>query len=79
MAGAAAAVECSVNAAAAIAASILSGVVAKRVFDLPWTPNWTLAVIGGGIGMLAALLAGLFATRRVLDAPPSVILRELQG
>jgi putative ABC transport system permease protein len=61
---------------AAIAASILSGVVAKRVFDLPWTPNWTLAVIGGGIGMLAALLAGLFATRRVLDAPPSVVLRE---
>jgi putative ABC transport system permease protein len=64
---------------AAIAASILSGVVAKRVFDLPWTPNWTLAVIGGGIGMLAALLAGLYATRRVLDAPPSVVLRELQG
>jgi putative ABC transport system permease protein len=61
---------------AAIAASILSGVVAKRVFDLPWTPNWTLAVIGAGIGMLAALLAGLFATRRVLDAPPSVVLRE---
>ncbi len=61
---------------AAIAASILSGVVAKRVFDLPWTPNWTLAAIGGGIGMLAALLAGLFATRRVLDAPPSVVLRE---
>ena len=64
---------------AAIAASILSGVVAKRVFDLPWTPNWTLAVIGGGIGMVAALLAGLYATRRVLDAPPSVVLRELQG
>ena len=64
---------------AAIAASILSGVVAKRVFDLPWAPNWTLAVIGGGIGMLAALAAGLFATRRVLDAPPSVVLRELQG
>ncbi len=64
---------------AAIAASILSGVVAKRVFDLPWTPNWTLAAVGGGIGMLAALLAGLFATRRVLDAPPSVVLRELQG
>jgi putative ABC transport system permease protein len=64
---------------AAIAASILSGVVAKRVFDLPWQPNWTLAVIGGGIGMLAALLAGLYATRRVLDAPPSVVLRELQG
>ena len=64
---------------AAIAASILSGVIATRVFDLPWEANWTLAAVGGGLGMLAALAAGLFATRRVLDAPPSVTLRELQG
>ncbi|HVR82201.1 MAG TPA: FtsX-like permease family protein [Luteimonas sp.] len=64
---------------AAIAASILSGVVATRVFDLPWEANWTLAAVGGGLGMLAALVAGLFATRRVLDEPPSVVLRELDG
>ena len=64
---------------AAIAASILSGVVARQVFDLPWEANWTLAAVGGGLGMLAALAAGLFATRSVLDAPPSVTLRELQG
>ena len=64
---------------AAIAASALSGVVAMRVFDLPWEPNWALAAAGGGIGMLAALAAGLFATRRVLDAPPSVTLRELDA
>ena len=64
---------------AAIAASVLSGVIATQVFDLPWKANWSLAIIGGGLGMLAALVAGLFATRRVLDAPPSVTLRELQG
>ena len=64
---------------AAIAASVLSGVIATQVFDLPWKANWSLAIIGGGLGMLAALLAGLFATRKVLDAPPSVTLRELQG
>ncbi|NDK40070.1 permease [Pseudoxanthomonas gei] len=64
---------------AAIAASVLSGVIATQVFDLPWHANWSLAFIGGGLGMLAALAAGLFATRRVLDAPPSVTLRELQG
>lgn len=64
---------------AAVAASILSGVVAVKVFDLPWTPNWTLAVAGGVAGVAAALVAGLFATRKVLDAPPSVTLRELQG
>ena len=38
---------------------------------------------GGGMlavtGVLAALAAGMFATRRVLDAPPSVTLRELQN
>lgn len=64
---------------AAIAASVLSGVVATQVFDLPWQANWRLAAIGGGLGMLAALGAGLFATRKVLEAPPSVTLRELQG
>lgn len=63
---------------AAIAASVLSGVVASRVFDLPWQPNPVLAIAGGAAGLLAALAAGLFATRRVLDAPPSVTLRELQ-
>lgn len=63
---------------AAIAASVLSGVVAERVFDLPWQPNWRLAAAGGALGMLAALAAGLFATRRVLDTPPSVTLRALQ-
>jgi len=64
---------------AAIAASILSGVVAKQVFDLPWEANWSMAVAGGALGMLAALVAGLLATRSVLDAPPSVTLRELDN
>ncbi len=64
---------------AAVAASVLAGVIATQVFDLPWRTNWQLAAMGGGIGLLAALAAGLFATRRVLDAPPSVTLRELQN
>ena len=64
---------------AAIAASILSGVVAEQVFDLPWRPNWTLAAVGSAVGVAVTLLAGLFATRKVLDAPPSATLRELQG
>ena len=63
---------------AAIAASVLAGVVAKQAFDLPWTPDPALALTGAAIGTVAALLAGLLATRRVLDAPPSVTLRELQ-
>jgi putative ABC transport system permease protein len=63
---------------AAIAASILAGVVAVRVFELDWRPDWALAAAGAALGTLAAVLAGLFATRRILDAPPSVTLRELQ-
>ena len=64
---------------AAIAASVLAGVVAVQVFDLPWEFDWRMTVAGGAAGMLAALAAGMFATRRVLDAPPSVTLRELQN
>ncbi|MDR0183921.1 ABC transporter permease [Lysobacter arvi] len=64
---------------AAIAASLLAGVVATQVFDLPWEADWRMAAVGGVAGVLAALLAGMFATRRVLDAPPSVTLRELQN
>ncbi|MGH8079448.1 MAG: ABC transporter permease [Lysobacter sp.] len=64
---------------ASIAASVLAGVVAVQVFDLPWEFDWRMTAVGGGLGVLAALAAGMFATRRVLDAPPSVTLRELQG
>ncbi len=61
---------------AAIAASVLAGVVATRVFNLPWTPDWAMAATGGGIGMAAALAAGLWATRAVLHVPPAIVLRD---
>jgi putative ABC transport system permease protein len=64
---------------AALAASLLAGVIATRVFELPWEPDWKMALVGAALGATAALLAGLFATRRVLDAPPSVTLRELDN
>ena len=64
---------------AALAASVLAGVVAVRVFDLPWQPNWGMAAAGALLGMLAALVAGMVATRKVLDSPPSQTLRELQN
>jgi putative ABC transport system permease protein len=62
---------------AAISATTLAGVVAGQVLDLPWTPNWAMAATGALAGTLVALAAGLWATRRILDAPPSVTLREL--
>lgn len=62
---------------AAIAAAIVSGAIATQVFDLPWVPDWRLAALGGSIGLVAVTLAGLWATRRVIDAPPAVTLRSL--
>lgn len=64
---------------AALGASVLAGVLATQAFDLPWSPDWGMAVAGAFAGLVAALAAGLFATRRVLDAPPSVVLRELDA
>lgn len=62
---------------AAIASTVLAGVVAVQVLELPWTPDPRLAATGALVGVIVALLAGLWATRRILDAPPSVTLREL--
>jgi putative ABC transport system permease protein len=63
---------------AAIAAGALSGFIAVEVFDQEWAPDWRLALLGGGIGVAAVTLTGLFATRRVAAAPPSQTLRALQ-
>ena len=64
---------------AALAASVLAGVLSTQAFDLPWEPDWGMAAAGALAGLVAALAAGLLATRRVLDAPPSVVLRELDA
>ena len=62
---------------AELAAALVSGVIAREVFDLPWQPDWRLAVAGAGAGMLAVTVTGLWATRRVAQVAPSVTLREL--
>ena len=62
---------------AAIAATALAGVIAKQVFNLPWTPDWQLILTSAAIGTVSAIVAGMLATRRILSAPPSVTLREL--
>ncbi len=63
--------------AAAIAASLLAGVVAEQVLDLPFAVDWALVVTSTSVGVLAAVAAGMLATRRILSAPPTVSLREL--
>jgi len=64
---------------AAIAASVLAGVLATRVFELEWQADWRLVAVGAGLGLLGAVVAGLLATRRVLDASPMTTLRELNA
>ena len=63
---------------AALAAGTLSGFIATRVFEMDWAPDWRLALVGGGLGVVAVTLTGLFATRRIASAPPSETLRALQ-
>jgi len=63
---------------AALAASIMSAVVAHYVLSLPWSFNPMLTLVGAGLGVLVTGLAGLWATRRVISAPPALMLRQLQ-
>lgn len=63
---------------AAVAAGLLSGLIATRGFDLPWAPDWRLAAYGGALGMLIVTLTGLIATRRIAAMPPAQTLRALQ-
>ncbi len=64
---------------AAVAASVLSGVLATRVFELEWLPDWRLVAVGAALGLAGAVVAGLLATRRVLDASPMATLRDLNA
>jgi putative ABC transport system permease protein len=63
---------------AAIAAAIVSGLIAEQVFDLPWAPDWRLALVGGFVGLVAVTVTGLLATRRVVTASPNATLRSVQ-
>jgi putative ABC transport system permease protein len=59
-------------------ATLLSEAIAREVFDLPFKANYGLVGTAATIGLVAAVLAGMVATRRVVAAPPSVTLRALQ-
>ena len=62
---------------ASLAASILASVIANQVFGLPWSVNFNLIIYGVLAGTSLALIAGLWATRRVTQVPPVETLRAL--
>jgi putative ABC transport system permease protein len=64
---------------AAIAASAISGAIAVKVFGQPWAPDWHLAAMGAGLGVVIVVIAGLWATRRIARMPPAQTLRALAG
>ena len=64
---------------AAVAAQVLAGVLARRVFDLPLGPLPLLWVLGPGGGMLLVASAGWISLRRTLDTPPRRVLDATRG
>lgn len=60
---------------AAIAASALSMVIAREVFDLTPRFDWRVPLLGAGLGVAAVVAFGLAATRRVVSAAPADTLR----
>lgn len=62
---------------AATAASIIAGVITVQIFNLPWHFETSLLLYGVLGGTLLALITGLWATRRVTEAPPNETLRTL--
>ena len=59
------------------AASTIAGLITVQVFNLPWRFETTLLLYGILGGTLLALVTGLWATRRVTEAPPNETLRTL--
>ena len=64
---------------AATAAAILGTVLAERLFNIPYSVNGLLWVLGMGGGALVVGAAGLLGTRFILRRPPWSTLRALQG
>jgi putative ABC transport system permease protein len=61
---------------AAIAATSVGLVLARRVLDVPYTVNPVVWLIGLGVGALVVVAAGLLGTRRVLRVTPMETLRR---
>lgn len=62
---------------ASISASVIASLISEQVFNLPWTFEYALIAYGVLGGCSLALIAGLWATRKVTQVPPMETLRAL--
>jgi putative ABC transport system permease protein len=60
----------------ALAATLVAWALAVRIFNLPYTPDWRIWVLGILAGTAIVAFSGVMATRTVLKAPPVETLRE---
>ena len=60
----------------ALAATVVAWALAVRIFNLPYTPDWRVWILGISAGTLIVAFSGVMATRTVLKTPPVETLRE---
>ncbi|MEK8089307.1 ABC transporter permease [Thermithiobacillus plumbiphilus] len=60
---------------AALGATLLTAILSREVFDLPFSLNPWIWLLGPALGALGIGLMGLWALRRVIATPPLQILR----
>jgi len=60
----------------ALAATLVAWALAVRIFNLPYSVDWRVWVVGVFVGTAIVAFSGIMATRKVLNAPPIETLRE---
>ncbi|MDH3977748.1 MAG: FtsX-like permease family protein, partial [Gammaproteobacteria bacterium] len=62
---------------AALGAMLTGWVIAEQIFNLDYTVNWMLPIVGVVSGSIIVGLTGIAATRKAVSEPPVAVLREL--
>jgi putative ABC transport system permease protein len=70
------ALGCLAGGLAAFGATLVGWVLAEQVFELDYTLNPYLWLIGLGLGSAIVGLTGTWATRKAVSEPPVAVLRE---
>ncbi len=61
---------------AAFAATLIAYLLSVQIFELPYTFNFTIWLVGIFCGAIGITIAGLIGTNKVLDTPPLWTIRQ---